>query len=111
MRRFLSAFLLALALLGASAHPAGPVIHERRGVVSGYIRGSRSDADHVLDLNIVLKQRDSDGLKRVLDEISTPGDSRYGLILSREEVFTSLSLIDCVAQFPIGSGVYPTSRA
>ncbi|KAI1342955.1 tripeptidyl-peptidase 1 precursor [Xylariaceae sp. FL0016] len=84
--------LLAVAALAAQAVIASPVsrspyrIRDSHPVPRHWRRGARAPADHVIDIQIGLKQGNFPELERHLYEVSDPDHPRYGQHLSADEV-------------------------
>ncbi|KAI1265446.1 tripeptidyl-peptidase 1 precursor [Xylariaceae sp. FL1019] len=85
--------ILSAALLAAAqAVVAKPVarsvysVKDSHYVPRGWTKRSRAPADHVINLQIGLKQSNFAELERHLYEVSDPSDSRYGQHLSADEV-------------------------
>ncbi|KAJ7768843.1 Pro-kumamolisin, activation domain-containing protein, partial [Mycena metata] len=62
------------------------VLERRNSPPSGFSRVGPSPPDTVLNLRLGLTQNNISGLDDTVYEVSTPGNSRYGQYLSKEEV-------------------------
>ncbi|KAJ7019260.1 Pro-kumamolisin, activation domain-containing protein [Mycena alexandri] len=79
----------SLSILGALAVVVGAeftVIARRENPPTGFSRVGSSAADQTLNLRLALVQKNISGLQDTVYGVSTPGSSRYGQYLSKEEV-------------------------
>ncbi|KAF2964890.1 hypothetical protein GQX73_g8713 [Xylaria multiplex] len=64
----------------------GYSLKDSHNVPRGWTKVARAPADHVLDLQIGLKQSNFDELEKQLYEVSDPASAKYGQHLSADEV-------------------------
>ncbi|KAJ7018612.1 family S53 protease-like protein [Mycena alexandri] len=76
---------LGLLLLVGAARGEFTVLERRDSPPRGFSRVGPSPPDTVLTLRLALTQNDISGLQEHVYDVSTPGNSRYGQYLSKEE--------------------------
>ena len=81
-----------IALACAKPHAQRAVrVHKRRdSPPTGYANSGSAPATDTLNLRLALTQNNFQGLEDALYAVSTPGNSRYGQHLSKEEVMCTL---------------------
>ncbi|KAI1393236.1 tripeptidyl-peptidase 1 precursor [Hypoxylon trugodes] len=116
----MAGFVVAVsALLAAHAALANPVgsrtpyrVKESHHVPRGWRRVRRAPADHVIDLQIGVKQSNFPELERHLYEVSDPDHHRYGQHLSADEVKELVKptdeTLDLVHEWLEANGVTPS---
>ncbi|TGJ88499.1 hypothetical protein E0Z10_g359 [Xylaria hypoxylon] len=65
---------------------SGYSVKDSHHVPRGWTKAARAPADHVMDIQIGLKQSNFDELEKQLYEVSDPAHSKYGQHLSADEV-------------------------
>lgn len=68
------------------------VVHEARATPEGYALTGSAPADTVLNMRIAVKQVDIEGMQKVLMDVSTPGNAKYGQHLNKKQVCLSNTL-------------------
>ncbi|KAJ7768853.1 hypothetical protein B0H16DRAFT_1780881 [Mycena metata] len=84
---------LSLLLLVGTTRGEFTVLERRDSPPSGFSRVGPSPPDTVLNLRLALTQNNISGLHDTVYEVSTPGNSRYGQYLSKEEVMFALGTL------------------
>ncbi|KAI1422464.1 tripeptidyl-peptidase 1 precursor [Xylaria sp. FL1777] len=110
-----SAALVAAAqvVLATPVARSGYSLKDSHHVPRGWAKVKRAPADHVLNLQIGLKQSNFAELEKHLYEVSDPAHSRYGQHLSADEVEELVKptkeTSDLVHEWLGGNGIVPSS--
>jgi tripeptidyl-peptidase-1 len=75
-----------LLLLATAVHAGFSVVEKRNSPPPGFSRIGPTSPDKVLSFRLALTQANIAGLQDTVYELSTPGNSRYGQYLTKEEV-------------------------
>jgi tripeptidyl-peptidase-1 len=76
-----------VVLLATTVHAGFSVVETRNFPPQGFSRIGPTSPDKILSFRVALAQANIAGLQDTLYELSTPGNSRYGQYLTKEEVW------------------------